>query len=150
MRIEITTMKECHLDEVAALEDISFSEPWSRQAFCDAVNNEEYLYLVALSEGKVVGYAGCYVVMDEGNITNIAVDNNYRRLGIGNELMKQLQQLLIQREVTNIFLEVRESNEAAKLLYTSCGYAEIGIRKNFYSKPQENAIVMKLEISGEK
>ena len=149
MQIEITTMKECHLDEVAALESVSFSEPWSRQAFFDTINSEEYLYLVAKYQDKVVGYAGCYIAMDEGNITNIAVDTNYRRVGIGNELMVQLKRLLSERKINCIFLEVRASNEAAQILYKNCGYEEVGIRKNFYSKPQENAIVMKLDISGE-
>ena len=150
MVIEITTLKEQHLDEVAALENISFSEPWSRDAFADTINNEEFLYLVALFEGKVVGYAGCVIALDEGNITNIAVDINYRRMGIADELMKQLRLLLAKKDVRCIFLEVRESNEAAKALYRGCGYEEIGIRKNFYRKPQENAIIMKLDISGDK
>lgn len=143
-------MKECHLDEVTVLENTNFSEPWSRQAFMDTINSEEYIYLVATFEDKVVGYAGCYIALDEGNITNIAVDTNYRRVGIGNELMVQLKRLLEGRDVTSIFLEVRESNEAAQKLYKSCGYEEVGMRKNFYSKPQENAIVMKLDISGDK
>ena len=150
MVIEITTLKEQHLDDVAALESISFSEPWSRQAFADTINNEEFIYLVALSENKIVGYAGCVIALDEGNITNIAVDVEYRRMGIADELMKQLSLLLAKKDVRYIFLEVRESNEAAQALYKKCGYEEIGIRKNFYRKPQENAIVMKLDISGEK
>ena len=134
---------------MAALENISFSEPWSRQAFLETIGNEEYIYLVALSDEKVVGYAGCVIALDEGNITNIAVDTDYRRVGIGNELMKQLKNILVKRAVSSIFLEVRESNEAAKTLYKSCGYDTVGIRKNFYSKPQENAVVMKLDIAGE-
>ena len=143
-------MKECHLDEVVVLENASFSEPWSKQAFKDTINSEEYIYLVAIFENKVVGYAGCYIALDEGNVTNIAVDADYRRVGIGNELMVQLKRLLEERSVSSVFLEVRESNEAAQRLYESCGYEEVGMRKNFYSKPQENAIVMKLDISGEK
>lgn len=147
MMIEITTMKGRHVEEVAALEQISFSEPWSEQAFWDTLDNEEYIYLVALFEDKVVGYAGCVISLDEGSVTNIAVHKNYRKIGIGEELMLQLRKQLALRAVKQIFLEVRESNVAARILYRKCGYEEMGLRKNFYRKPDEHGIVMRLEIS---
>lgn len=147
MMIEITTMKGRHVEEVAALEQISFSEPWSEQAFWDTLDNEEYIYLVALFEDKVVGYAGCVISLDEGSVTNIAVHKNYRKIGIGEELMLQLRKQLALRAVKQIFLEVRESNVAARILYRKCGYEEMGLRKNFYRKPDEDGIVMRLEIS---
>lgn len=113
----------------------------------DTLGNEEYIYLVALYDQKVVGYAGCVVAIDEGNITNIAVNTDYRKMGIGEELMKQLRLQMASRAVKQIFLEVRESNDVARGLYHKCGYEEIGIRKNFYRKPDEHGIVMRLEIS---
>ena len=147
MVIEITTMKACHVKPVAAIEQISFSEPWSEQAFMDTLDNEEYIYLVALFENEVVGYAGCVISLDEGSVTNIAVHKDYRQIGIGEELMMQLRKQLILKAVKQIFLEVRESNVAARTLYHKCGYEEIGLRKNFYRKPDEHGIVMRLEIS---
>lgn len=147
MLIEINYMMEEHLDEVAALEKECFSEPWSRDAFGDTLNKDEYIYIVALYEGNVAGYAGAVVSIDEGSITNIAVSDEKRRMGIGKELMLQMTKLLKERNVTQIFLEVRESNEAARELYRLCGYSDVGMRKNFYNKPTENAIVMKLDIN---
>lgn len=146
MLIEITHMREEHIDEVADLEYRSFSQPWSREAFCDTLAKDEYIYLVALAEGRVAGYVGAVIALDEGDITNIAVDEQYKRAGIGMELMKQMEQLLAKKAVKEIFLEVRESNLAARSLYAKCGYAEVGIRKNFYQKPVENGIVMKYSI----
>lgn len=147
MLIEINYMMEEHLDEVAALEKECFSEPWSRDAFGDTLNKDDYIYIVALHEGSVAGYAGAVVSFDEGSITNIAVSDEKRRIGIGKELMLQMTKLLKERNVTQIFLEVRESNEAARELYRLCGYNDVGMRKNFYNKPTENAIVMKLDIN---
>lgn len=144
--IEITHMREEHIDEVADLEYRSFSQPWSRDAFGDTLAKDEYIYLVALAEGRVAGYVGAVIALDEGDITNIAVDEQYKRAGIGMELMKQMEQLLAKKAVKEIFLEVRESNLAARSLYAKCGYAEVGIRKNFYQKPVENGIVMKYSI----
>lgn len=146
MLIEITHMREEHIDEVADLEYRSFSQPWSRDAFGDTLAKDEYIYLVALAEGRVAGYVGAVIALDEGDITNIAVDEQYKRAGIGMELMKQMEQLLAKKAVKEIFLEVRESNLAARSLYAKCGYAEVGIRKNFYQKPVENGIVMKYSI----
>ena len=144
MLIEINYMKKEHLDEVAAMEKENFSEPWSREAFSDTLKKEEYVYLVALYEGSVAGYAGAVISFDEGSITNIAVGDKYRRMGIGKELMLQMAKILKEKNVTQIFLEVRESNEAARELYRICGYEDVGMRKNFYAKPTENAVVMKL------
>ncbi len=146
MIIEITKMAECHIEKVAELEKMNFSEPWTYQAFMDTLSREEYVYLVALSDLRVVGYAGAILCMDEGSITNIAIDNEYRRMGIAEELLAQLKAVLKKREASQIFLEVRESNEPARMLYTKCGYTEIGTRRNFYRFPQENAILMKCNI----
>lgn len=146
MVIEITRMKEEHLHDVTGLEFRSFSEPWSYEAFKEALCSDEYVYLTALHEGKVVGYAGAVIAVDEGSITNIAVDEDYRRYGIASELMSQIGKCLKDRAVTQVFLEVRESNYAAIKLYEGCGYYEVGVRKNFYRKPDENGIVMRLDL----
>ena len=146
MTITIAKMDISHTKEVASIEANTFSEPWSLKAFEDAVTSKDYIYIVALDNEKVVGYAGSVMSMGEADITNIAVCNEYRRMGIGNELLCQLVTQLKNCSVEKVFLEVRESNNSARMLYSSNGFIEIGMRKNFYRKPDENAILMELTI----
>ena len=131
---------------VAVIEESVFSEPWKEHDFANAVSQDNYIYLVAVDDNEVVGYAGCVMSMGEADVTNIAVDNQYRRLGIGNELLVQLIKQMKNCNIAKAFLEVRESNNGARNLYISNGFSEIGIRKNFYRKPDENAILMELTI----
>lgn len=146
MTITITGMEISHVEAVAAIEDATFSEPWSAKAFSDAVLSNDYIYIVALDNDKVVGYAGCVMSMGEADITNIAVHKEYRRMGIGNELLTRLVKQMKNYGIEKVFLEVRESNNSARMLYNSNGFVEIGMRKNFYRKPDENAILMELII----
>lgn len=142
--IIIETMKHGNVDEVAAIEAACFSTPWSRNAFADAVDSENYEYIVALdgNDGGVAAYAGMQVVLDEAEITNIAVDERYRRRGIAGKLLEGLVTLCVRRNVKYLHLEVRESNTAARSLYAKCGFEIDGMRKNFYQKPTENAVLM--------
>ena len=142
--IIIETMKQGNVDEVAAIEAACFSTPWSRNAFADAVDSEIYEYIVALdgSDGGVAAYAGMQVVLDEAEITNIAVAERYRRRGIAGKLLEGLETLCGRRDVKYLHLEVRESNTAARNLYAKCGFEIDGMRKNFYQKPTENAVLM--------
>lgn len=135
-------MEECHLDAVAQLEKECFSVPWSRDAFGEAVRSGDYEYVAALSEEGPVGYAGMQVVPDEAEVTNIAVKEAFRGLGIGERLMEALETICRRRGVRYLHLEVRESNEPARNLYKRRGFEIDGIRKNFYQKPQENAVLM--------
>ena len=146
MTITITGMENSHTEEVARIEAATFSEPWSVKAFEDAVASDNYIYIVALDNDKVVGYAGCVMSMGEADITNIAVSDEYRRMGIGNELLGQLIKQMKNHTIDKAFLEVRESNNSARMLYINSGFSEIGVRKNFYRKPDENAILMELTI----
>ena len=142
--IIIETMKQENVAEVAAIEAACFSTPWSRNAFADAVDSEIYEYIVALdgSDGGVAAYAGMQVVLDEAEITNIAVAERYRRRGIAGKLLEDLETLCGRRDVKYLHLEVRESNTAARNLYAKCGFEIDGMRKNFYQKPTENAVLM--------
>ncbi len=142
--IIIETMKHGNIDDVAAIEAACFSTPWSRNAFADAVDSENYEYIVALdgNDGGVAAYAGMQVVLDEAEITNIAVDERYRGRGIAGKLLEGLVTLCVRRGVKYLHLEVRESNTAARSLYAKCGFEIDGMRKNFYQKPTENAVLM--------
>lgn len=138
----IREMKEEDLDQVEAIEKEIFSLPWSKKSFHDACSHSENIYLVCADEDKIAGYCGLWTVFGEGNITNMAVSADYRRQGIGKALMQEMEKRGQQIDVSVFFLEVRESNEAAKKLYEQMGYREIGKRKRFYERPVEDAIVM--------
>ena len=146
--ITIRRMELYDTASVAELEADSFSEPWQQQDFANAVADDKYIYLVALDKDVVVGYAGCFVVADSSDITNIAINKEYRRLGIGAKLLEILKEQAMLKGAKEIFLEVRESNEAAIKLYYKSGFDKVGMRKNFYSKPTENAIIMQNNLNG--
>lgn len=140
-------MREEDLDEVEAIEKASFSIPWSRNSIKDAMNTPNNVYIVCEEDGHIAGYCGMWTVLGEGNIVNVAVGEAYRRRGIGREMMDSLIERGLEKQVDIFFLEVRQSNEAAKHLYESAGFKNIGLRKNFYEKPCEDACVMSRIIS---
>lgn len=139
--IEIIRMSREHLDEVAQIEQISFSDPWSVESL-ELMLGEQAMGLVALEDGRVLGYVGMMCVLDEGQIINVATHPDARRRGVGRSLMIAIEQSAKERGIVFLSLEVRESNAAARSLYSSLGWVECGIRKNFYSKPTENACIM--------
>lgn len=142
MNIAIVKMTDEHLDAAAKLERECFSMPWSRQSFQDAIASDNYEYIAAVSDGQLVGYAGMQVSMDEAEITNIAVAKEYRRLGVAQKLLEGLTLLCARKSVRYLHLEVRVSNAPARRLYEKTGFQTDGCRRNFYRKPQEDAILM--------
>ena len=139
--ITIEKMSREHLSEVASIEERSFSLPWSLESF-ELMLTEQASALVALEDGRVLGYVGMMCVLDEGQIINVAVHPEARRRGVGRRLMEAAQTYAKERGIVFLSLEVRESNIAARSLYSSLGWEEQGIRKGFYSHPVENACVM--------
>jgi ribosomal-protein-alanine N-acetyltransferase len=139
--IEIIRMSREHLSAVAEIEQISFSDPWSVESL-ELMLGEQAMGLVALEDGRVLGYVGMMCVLDEGQIINVATHHDSRRRGVGRALMRAIEQSAKQRGIVFLSLEVRESNAAARSLYSSLGWVECGIRKNFYSKTTENACIM--------
>lgn len=143
MKVFISDMEEQDLQQVCEIENACFSTPWSRQAFWDSIKSNDYEYIVAKDENEnVMGYAGMQVVLDEAEITNIAVAYSFRRLGISQKLLETLFLLCKKRGVALLHLEVRESNEPARCLYEKNHFHIDGIRKNFYDRPKENAVLM--------
>ncbi len=139
--ITIEKMSREHLSEVASIEEMSFSLPWSLESL-ELMLTEQASALVALEDGRVLGYVGMMCVLDEGQIINVAVHPDARRRGVGRRLMEAAQTYAKERGIVFLSLEVRESNIAARSLYSSLGWEEQGIRKGFYSHPVENACVM--------
>lgn len=132
------------LDQILEIEHTSFTVPWSREAFHnELVNNMFANYLVAeTSEGRVIGYCGAWLIIDEAHITNIALLPNYRGKKIGEGLLKSMMQLAKLKNCYSMTLEVRVSNKVAQNLYRKLGFQDGGIRKQYYSDNGEDALVM--------
>ena len=139
--LKITLLAREHISEVARLEKECFIDPWSEKSL-EMLIGDSGFGIVALVEDKVVGYGGIMIALDEGQITDIAVSCGYRRRGIGMEIVKAMIAEAASREISTLFLEVRESNRAARELYLACGFEECGVRKNFYRRPTEAAVLM--------
>ena len=126
--------------ELAELDKLCFSVPWSEKSFREESENSLARYFVAKDEEKIVGYGGIWLVSGEGQITNIAVHPKMRKKGIASKILKEL--IVCAEGCEQMFLEVRESNIAAISLYEKHGFQKCGVRKNFYHSPVENGIVM--------
>lgn len=139
MRIRLMTAED--VPAVALIEKDCFSEPWSEQGFLDGMDNSA-VFLVAEDEDKIVGYIGMYVMVPEGEITNVAVAKEARGSGTGATLIEVMQQWAAEHGVERIVLEVRMSNDPAIHVYEKRGFTTIGVRKNFYRFPTEDAGIM--------
>lgn len=141
--VRIRMMDLIDMDGVLEVENRSFSAPWTREAFYqEIVKNQFAYYFIASIGGKIVGYCGLWVVVENANITNIAVDPDYRKQGIGEALMQGAVDMARMLGAEKLSLEVRVSNEGAQHLYRKFGFQPGGIRKNYYTEDQEDALVM--------
>lgn len=136
-------MRRKHLPSVLQIEQQVYPQPWTTGLFLSELALRAARdYSVALLNGEVVGYAGLSYVDDEAHVTNVAVDPSLHGRAIATRLMLRCLEHCAQRGVKNLTLEVRVSNEPAQALYRKFGFAPAGIRKNYYSSPKEDAIVM--------
>lgn len=148
MQVRIVPMTAEHLDEAAALERVCFSDPWSRNMLAEELNNDLSAFLAALDgEGRLAGYAGLQVILDEGTITNIAVRPDCRRQGVAGKLLQVFLDFARANRLAFLTLEVRASNYGAIALYGGRGFRTVGRRKNYYEHPREDALIMTLELS---
>lgn len=130
------------VDGVAAVEAATFPTPWSRDAFASEMKNVAARYLVAEMDGRIIGYAGAWIILDESHITNIAVLSEYRGQKIGRRLTHGLMQYLSNLGAAYATLEVRKSNAVAQSLYVSLGFVKLGVRKRYYEDNGEDALIM--------
>lgn len=130
------------LDHVMEIETDLFAVPWTKEGFFTYLTREEAMFLVVEEKGKILAYCGLIMVLDEGDITNVAVRRDRQREGIGHFLMESLVRLAAERDVTTIHLEVRAGNDTAVRLYERMGFVRDGIRKGYYTDPVEDAILM--------
>ncbi|MCI8869546.1 MAG: ribosomal protein S18-alanine N-acetyltransferase [Lawsonibacter sp.] len=147
MEYVIVPMDRSHLSQIAALEQACFSQPWSEAALEEELYNPQASFIVAEDgEGGVLGYAGLQVVLDEGYICNVAVEPAARRHGVAGELLEVFCRFG-QAHLAFLTLEVRASNAPAIALYRKYGFREAGRRKNFYTQPREDGIIMTREFA---
>ncbi|NLT62955.1 MAG: ribosomal protein S18-alanine N-acetyltransferase [Clostridiales bacterium] len=142
--MKIVDVKPHHIDEIEAIENDCFPLPWKRRDLENQMNADNCIFLAAVDDNdSVMGYVGLMFVLDEGYISNIAVAPEYRRRGIAGSLIKALVERT-KNKLAFLTLEVRESNAPAISLYKKHGFKAVGLRKNYYEKPKENALLMTL------
>lgn len=150
-KVSFRPMTAADVPQVQLVEGKCFSTPWSRSIFMSEVTrNDNAFYVVALLGRRIIGYAGIWVILDEGHITNIAVDPVFQRQGIGQGLLEEIIAHALSRGVTRLTLEVRLSNAAAQALYAKLGFEPRGIRKEYYQDDKEDALIMWRELSEER
>lgn len=141
----IETMKPSHVAQIAQLEKICFSDPWSERSIASELDNQLAFWLVATEGETVAGYIGSQTVIDETDMMNVAVHPDFRRKGIAEALVNGLVEHLKTMGSHCLTLEVRASNAPAIALYEKLGFAEIGRRRNYYRNPREDALILRKE-----
>ena len=143
--MEYLNMRPEHVAQVAELEKLCFSAPWSKNAVRGELTNPLSLWLVAVDGDTVAGYIGSQSVMGEADMMNVAVSPSYRRQGIAEKLVVSLVEKLTAQKVSSLTLEVRASNEPAIALYEKLSFVQVGRRPNYYTKPKEDALILRKE-----
>ena len=137
-----------HLRDVLAIEQEAYPEPWSEGLFREEIHHPRSYFVVVMLDNKVIGYGGYWPLLDEAHITSVTIKDEYRRLGHGRVLLAHLLQHAIDEEMAAATLEVRESNERARCLYESFGFAIRGRRRRYYPKTDEDALIMTKQFCG--
>ncbi len=142
MILEIKVLGAEHLEDVLKIEEECFSKPWSENSVKELLLSEKAELLGAFDGGRLIGYSCLEWVLDEGSLTNIAVSDEYRKMGVGSQLMAALMKSAEEKELAFVTLEVRVSNLPAVNLYRKFGFLDVGTRRNYYDAPREDALLM--------
>ena len=140
--IRVRPLREADLSAVAAIEERCFPDPWSEGVFRSALGQENALWLGAELEGQLIGYAGMQSVLDEGYVDNVAVDPAFRRRGAASALLRAFDQEAERLRLLFLSLEVRAGNQGAIALYAAHGFRKVGLRRGYYLRPPEDALIM--------
>lgn len=143
--MNIVPMNEHHVPQVALLERECFADPWSQRGIASELHNPLSLWLVAQEGQTLLGYIGSQTCLDETDMMNIAVSPASRRQGVARALIEALVSALRERGSKQLTLEVRASNGPARQLYESLGFLQVGLRKNYYQNPKEDALILRKE-----
>lgn len=142
----IRKMRTEDIEAVAGLERDIFSDPWSANALTETLAQKQTLLLAAYENKTLVGYLILYYVLEDGEIARIAVAEDWRRKGVASKLLKELALLCEDIGVTKLLLDVRESNTSAYAFYEKQGFVRDGVRRNYYTNPTEDAVLMSCEL----
>ena len=140
--LDLRVLSPFDAEVLSILEEECFSCPWSKESFEECLSNDRFYFVGLYVENELVGYGSLVTVLDEGDVANIAVRADKRGNGYGRAILSALEAEAEKRGVLYLHLEVRESNSPARHLYESFGFTTDGIRKNYYQKPLENAVLM--------
>lgn len=143
--IKISSLEERHLDGIIEIENDCFSPPWTRDAYKSEINRDVSEYVILEQDGIVVGYGGFRQAFDGADITNIAVRKEFRNMGLGKLIMRELTERAKKRNVRSLTLEVRVGNMGARALYEKSGFVSLGVRPGFY-QDGEDALIMEKHI----
>lgn len=138
----IEKMSREHIPKLAEIEQLCFAVPWSEKQLLEELENPLGSYFVAVEDGRILGYIGSQTVIDETCVMNVAVRPDCRGKHLGSLLMEALVQDCLEKGSRLLTLEVRVSNEPALALYRAFGFQQVGLRKGYYEKPREDAIIM--------
>jgi ribosomal-protein-alanine N-acetyltransferase len=142
-------MRAPDIGEVAAIERVSFDNPWTAEMFAQEIQNEFSIPLVFHLDGKLAGYLCCWEVVDEAQLLNIAVHPQFRRQGVGETMMRRLESLCVKSGIQKIILDVARRNVAARRLYCKQGYVVTGFRRRYYAESGDDALVMEKRLRPE-
>lgn len=149
MNLLITDAQDSHVPQIAQIEAECFSDPWSESSIRSQLTGPNHVFLAALDGERVIGYVGLMYVLDEGYIANVAVTGSYRRQHVADALIQELIRRGEQLQLRFLTLEVRVSNAPAQSLYQKYGFEPVGLRKKYYEKPREDALLMTLYLKEE-
>ena len=144
--VELFSAENIH--GVAELAKCCFSTPWSEDIYRRELENPQSVGFVCTDGGRVVGMIHCNFVLDELTLNTLCIAPEYRRLGLAKRLWNAVREMM-QGVCTVCYLEVRESNQAARRLYERCGFREVAVRKNYYERPREDAVLMTVSFGEE-
>lgn len=145
----IVTAEKCDSEQIAQIEKECFSSPWSVNQIAEEISKDNVIFLVAKKENTVLGYISGQKIVDEFYISNIAVKESFRNCHIASSVLEALIKVLKETDCIFATLEVRESNLTARKLYEKFGFRNLGVRKDFYSSPKENACIYTLYFNKE-
>lgn len=146
MEYIVRDMEAKDIDQILEIESVSFPAPWSRETFISELQNPLSVYLVADNDGTVLGYAGIWIIFDEGHITNVAVHPDYKGNRVGETLLGEMEAIILGNGGKMMTLEVRPSNQPALILYNRFNFKRVGLRKGYYTDNNEDAIIMTKEL----
>ncbi|HIU64245.1 MAG TPA: ribosomal protein S18-alanine N-acetyltransferase [Candidatus Avacidaminococcus intestinavium] len=140
--LKMRAMTKEDIQAVQSIDNATFFDCWSQEAWLEEITNELAIYQVLLHNAQIIGFAGFWLVAGEAQITKIAIAEEYRGYGMGQQLLQNVLAIIWQREAEAVTLEVRKSNHTAQELYKKNGFKVTGVRESYYADNSEDALIL--------